>query len=457
MLVIEGFLSTPEMHRLFEAHSVVQVMMDFEAALARAQGQVGVIPRPAAQAIASLCKAELYDVPALLAAGAASGNPAGALVRKLAETVALFDPAASAYVHLGASTQDLMDTAMVLLSRRALALIEEDLLSLVGSLLELAQAHPQTPLLARTLMQATHISSLRFRLLAWSQPLLRSAQALRHAADQALVLQLGGPVGTLSTLEECAAAVTEALAHELRLPAPSMCWHTQRDCIVRLASELGVLSGSLGKLAGDLARLSQSEMGELRLGSAGTVGARQDKTSVLACMQTMAASLRAPQRVAAMLACMSQEHERGLGGWQAELAELEGLLLHAHGAVRGLRTAVAGLQFCPARMRGNIEAQQGQVFAEALGFWLARFVGRAAARQQVEALCERVRRDEGDLRHLMLQCCQQDTRLAAFVDDPTLARIFDVNLLAKQADDCVAEALVASHRGLNQLLAQPHW
>ncbi|MEJ6006983.1 lyase family protein [Paucibacter sp. AS339] len=457
MLVLEGFLSTPEMHRLFEANSVVQAMMDFEAALARAQGRVGLIPTAAAQAIASLCRVELYDVPALVAGGSVSGNPAGSLVRKLAETVALFDPNAAACVHLGASSQDLVDSSMVLLTRRALVLIEDDLLSLIASLLDQADAYPQTPLLARTLMQATQVSSLRFRLLAWSMPLLRSAQALRKTADQALLLQFGGTVGTLSALEGCADAVTEALARELNLPAPSMCWHTQRDGVVRLGSELGILCGSLGKLARDLALLSQSELGELQPSGCEAAVGKSSQRSASAGMQAMAASLRAPQRVAAMLACMSQEHERGLGNWQAELAELEGLLLHTHGAVRGVRDALAVLGFCPARMLANIEAQRGMVFADALAQLLAGVIGRQEAYQQVDLLGGRVRRGEGLLSVLARQLIQQDARLASAIDESTLRRVFDQGLAAQQADARVAKACLESREALNGLLARPHW
>src|SRR5205814_9927498 len=172
--VFEGFLSTPEMLEVFSEAAIVQAMMDFEAALAHAQADEGVIPAVAAAAIAGVCKAELYDVPALVGASGRAGSLAIPLVQKLTETVALFDAEAAAYVHWGSTSQDVIDTAMVLAMRRAMALIDRDLRSLIASLLALAAQHEEAPLLARTLLQPAQVVSFGFKLLAWVAPLVRS-------------------------------------------------------------------------------------------------------------------------------------------------------------------------------------------------------------------------------------------------------------------------------------------
>ncbi|MET0518600.1 MAG: lyase family protein [Burkholderiaceae bacterium] len=451
--VFEAFLSTPEMLALVSDGAVVQAMMDFEAALARAQGRLGVIPPQAAQAIASLCRAELYDVPAMLAASGRAGSLAIPLVNKLTETVALFDPVSAGYVHWGSTSQDVIDSAMVLLTRRALRLLDDDLLALVGDLLELAEAQAATPLLARTLLQPAQVSSLRFRVLGWLMPLLRGVQQLRRAADEALLLQFGGAVGTLSSLGEQAEAVAAAVAAELRLPLPEMPWHTQRDRWVRLGAELGVLCGSLGKLAGDLALLGQAEVGELAepvAGGRGGSSAMPNKRNPVACMQALAAARRAPQRVAALLACMGQEQERGLGGWQAELAEWSGLLLNAHGAVRAMAEAVRGLQLFPARMLCNIDAQQDLVFAEGLTQWLAQSLGRREARLRVDSLCARVLAGEGPLRQLARQ---QAGAMVPPLDGAALDAVFDVHRAAAQADARVRLALPEARRQWARLRA----
>lgn len=456
MLVSEAFLSTPEMMALLDERAMVQAMMDFEAALARAQARVGVIPQAAAQAIASLCRAELYDVAGLVQASARAGSLAIPLVKKLTETVALFDPAASAYVHWGSTSQDVVDTAMVLQTRRALRLIEDDLLALCGALLDLAERHPETPLLARTLMQPALVGSLRAKLLNWLAPLLRAAEALRAQGEAALCLQLGGAAGTLASLGPQADAVAAQMAAELRLPLPATPWHTQRDRWLRLGSELGILCGSLGKLARDWSLMAQAEVGEL-FESAGTGGssAMPHKRNSVASMQALAAAKRAPQRVAALLACMDQEHERGLGGWQAEQAEWAGLLLSCHGAVNALARAAAGLQPQPARMRANIDALQDLVFAEALALQLAPVWGRPRAHQVVEGLSQQVLAQGRPLRELARELRAQDAELQARLDAAALEAVFDPAAAARHADGRVAAALGAARAQWTRLMDQP--
>lgn len=525
VLVFEGFLSTPEMLAVLDKSSIVQAMMDFEAALARAQGRVGVIPQSAAQAIASLCRVELYDIHALMAASAHDGSLAIPVVRRLAETVALFDPAAASFVHLGSTSQDVIDTAQVLLARRGLRLIEDDLLELVGVLLDLADAHPAQPILARTLMQPAQVSSLRFRLASWALPLLRCAQGLRHAADGALQLQFGGAVGTLSALGEQAEAVSQALGAELKLPVPDMPWHSQRDRWVRLCAELGVLCGSLGKLARDVSLLSQAEIGEMaepedlpplgppsdglachepagavpavpppswlkpsaKPAKAGALDAAHrglpaglplsvrkrshsrampHKRNPVSCMLALAAAQRAPQRVGALLSSMLQEFERGLGGWQAELAESVSLLMHSHGSVRAMLTAMAGITLYPGRMAANIEAQQGLVYSEALTQCLAGVLGRVEAQSLVGQLCDEVlaAHEFGDrpaigcgLRGLAEQLCARDARLRASIEPTVLAAVFDPIQVAQHADQRVSKALAQARVDLSALLARPQW
>src|SRR2546423_3029144 len=184
-LVFESFLSTPEVIGVFAENAVVQAMLDFEAALARAQADEGLVPPKAAAAIAGVCKGELYDANAIVAASGRAGSLAIPLVKKLTETVALFDAESAGYLHWGSTSQDVIDTAMVLAMRRAIALIDRDLRSLIASLLALAAQHEEAPLLARTLLQPAQVVSFGFKLLAWVAPLVRSRQRLRAAARAA--------------------------------------------------------------------------------------------------------------------------------------------------------------------------------------------------------------------------------------------------------------------------------
>lgn len=304
------------MEAVYAPVATVQAMMDVEAGWARARARSGLMPMAAATAITSLCRAELYDVPALLGAAPRAGSLVLPLVQRLRETVALFDPAAAAFVHQGLEEQDVMDNAMLLQTREGLRLLDEDLQSLCQQLLEQALDQPGVPLLQRRAGQPLRVGSLRERLLNWLLPLLRSAEHLRQQSRQALCLQWGPDMGPTAA----------ALAQELRLPLAEMGWQTQRDRWIRLATELALLGSQLRKLALDLVLLAQPERAEVRLGEGGAA----------ALELAQAAAQRLPARVASLVAGLSQPLEGGPAQWQAELAEWQGLMLGSHAALQAL-------------------------------------------------------------------------------------------------------------------------
>jgi 3-carboxy-cis,cis-muconate cycloisomerase len=202
-------------------------------------------------------------VQAIVAASGSAGSLAIPLLKRLTDAVALADADAAGHVHWGSTSQDVVDTAMSLLARRALALIDRDLGALIASLLALAERDGDAPVLARTLMQPAQVVSLGFKLAGWIAPLLRARQRLRVAASTALQLQLGAAVGTLAVMGDAGAAVARRMAAELALALPAGAWHTQRDEAATLACQLGVLCGSLGKIAKDISLMAQGEVGEL--------------------------------------------------------------------------------------------------------------------------------------------------------------------------------------------------
>jgi 3-carboxy-cis,cis-muconate cycloisomerase len=426
--VFEHFLGTPEMLEAFGEHAVLQSMMDFEAALARAQAAEGLIPEAAAQAIAGVCKVELFDVAAIVAASPRAGSLAIPLVKKLTETVALFDPEAARHVHWGSTSQDVIDTALVLATRAALQLLDDELAQLGSHLAALAGQHLATPVLARTLMQPAQVTSFGFKAVGWLAPLVRARASLRAAAAHALQLQLGGAVGTLSVMKEQGAAVAARVAEQLGLKLADAAWHTQRDEWVRLGMEVAVLTGSLGKLATDLSLMAQGEIAELAEPSGngrGGSSAMPHKRNPVSSMIALAASRRTPQHAAALLACMDQQHERGLGNWQAELAEWPPLYLAAHGALRALNEAFAGLAGDRERMLQNKAALQGLVFAESASSYLAGAIGRPQAHALLEGLTRRVTSEGRPLDALLAEAVQADPQLAAHVDLRRLASLFD--------------------------------
>ena len=255
--IFDSFLTTTEMIAVFDDAAIVQGMFRFEQALAAAQAAEGLVPVAAARAIAGVCNAQLYDIPALIAASRRAGSLAIPLVKELTRTVALYDKDSAAFVHWGSTSQDVVDTALVLATREALALIDGGLAQLCDTLLSLAATHIDTPVLARTLMQPAQVTSFGWKVLGWTAPLLRARERVRDAAGRALQLQLVGAVGTLAVMGDKADAVAGRLAADLGLKVAEAPWHTQRDEWVRLGLEIAVLTGSLGKIATDLSLMAQ--------------------------------------------------------------------------------------------------------------------------------------------------------------------------------------------------------
>lgn len=379
--IFESFLSTSEVQDVLSASSFLEAMLCFEAALARAQASVGLIPQTAAQSIIGTCKVELFDVPKIVRESARAGCIATPLVKSLKETVGLFNPDAAAFVHFGSSSQDVIDTALALVTRKAIMLIEADVDKAVAALLALAERHAGDPLLARTLLQPASVTSFGLKCADWAAPLLRSRQRLQSSASNALSVQLGGAVGTLAQMQGKGSQVMALMATDLQLKAPLSSWHTQRDEWVALGCELGLLVGSLGKIAKDVTLMGQFEVGELTEapGTGRDAKAGPHKRHPVACMVALAAAQRVPQRVAALLAAMPQEHERALGNWQAELAEWPGLLMSAHGAARAVAQALVGLQVDPQRMRANLDAFRAMLPPKEVDQWFNPSLAQQAA------------------------------------------------------------------------------
>jgi len=392
MSIFEGFLSTPEILEAFGERHFLAAMLRFEASLARAQARVGLIPESAAQSIIDTCKVELFDVSKIVRESGRAGTLAIPLMKSLKETVGLFNPEAVRFVHFGSTSQDVIDTALSLVTRDALALVQADVQISIDALMALAERHAADPMLARTLLQPASVTSFGLKCAGWVAPLIRSQQRLQVAAANALCLQLGGAVGTLAQMKAQGPEVITLMAADLQLKAPLATWHTQRDEWVALGCELGLLVGSLGKIARDISLMGQFEVNEVseptEPGRGGS-SAMPHKRNPVACMVALVAAQRAPQRVAALLAAMPQEHERALSHWQTELAEWPGLLLSVHGSARAMAQALPGLQVDTGRMLANLHALRAVLPAEAADEWFSPALALHAAgvtRTQLKAL-----------------------------------------------------------------------
>src|SRR5215510_4255268 len=344
-------------------------MLDFERALAEAEGDVGVIPQEAARVIASAC-ADLSLAPEVLAReGKRSGSLAVPLVKALTELVARADARAAAFVHYGSTSQDVLDTALVLCLKPCLADADRVLATAVSRLADHARRHAGVVMLGRTLLQPATPITAGLKIARWAAALHRGRRRLAEASARALCVQLGGAVGTLDALGDRRTAVRRGVAQRLGL-GDAREWHDHRDELLRLLGELAIVTTTIGKIARDVALSSQAEVGEM-LESAPVKGvggssAMPHKRNPVACLQALTAAARAPGLMATLLASSVGEHERALGGWQAELATIPELVDATGGALDALEHIAAGLVVNPERMRANLESLHGHVFSERL-------------------------------------------------------------------------------------------
>ena len=388
--LLSTLFSTPEMDSVFSDAEQVQQMVRFEWALSAALEECGVAPPLSSEPLDGLLETPFLtpERAAQIQLGAASGgNLAIPFVKLLTAVVAEESPEAAGFVHTGATSQDVLDTALVLQMRNAIELIERDLRTTLARCAELARDHADTMMAGRTWLQQGPPITLGLKFAGYAAALSRHKQRLSDASGRAVVMQFGGAVGTLASLREDGLKVSAALARHLELPEPTSPWHGHRDNLGEVAAVLGLLTGTLGKMARDISLEMQTEVGELsEPAGAGRGGSSTmpHKRNPVGCAVMLAAALRVPSLVATMLAAMPQEHERGLGGWHAEWETLPEIFRLTAGALRQMRQIVEGLEVDAVRMAANIQMTQGLVLAESVAAALAEHTGRSAAHKIVE-------------------------------------------------------------------------
>jgi 3-carboxy-cis,cis-muconate cycloisomerase len=410
--------------KLFRDDACLQTMLDFEAALARAASSAGLIPSSAATAIAAKCRAELFDQKKLAEAGAHAGNLAIPLVTQLKELVAAENKDAACFVHWGATSQDAIDTGMILQCREGLALIAGDANQLCGALAKLADEHRATPIVGRTWMQHAVPTTLGMKFAGWLDALGRHRERLRQTQTNCLVLQFGGAVGTLAALDSKSEAVSQQLAKELNLALPQMPWHSHRDRMAEIATTLGLLTGTLGKIARDISIHAQTEIDELREPAGegrGGSSTMPHKRNSVAAAAILSAAIRVPALVSTMLSTMVQEDERGMGGWHAEWETLPEIVCLAAGALHQLTVVVPHLEINVERMRQNLDMTDGLIFSEAVTAALGEKIGRSQARQLLDAASERATKEKLSLRKVL----DEDPEINKHLSPQELERLFD--------------------------------
>lgn len=402
--LFDAYFTARDMREVFCDQGRVQAMLDVEAALARAEARVGLIPASAVAPIEKACRADLYDFAALGEAIATAGNSAIPLVKALGKQIAATDAEAERYVHLGATSQDVMDTGLVLQLRQALDLIESDLAQLADALAAQAQRHAATPMAGRTWLQHATPVTLGMKIAGWLGAVTRSRQRLRELKPRLLVLQFGGASGTLAALGEQALPIAQALAEELQLILPEQPWHTQRDRVVEFGAVLGLIAGSLGKLGRDISLLMQTEAAEVFEPSApgkGGSSTMPHKRNPVGAAVLIGAATRVPGLVSTLFSAMPQEHERSLGLWHAEWETLPEICCLVSGSLQQARLLADGLEVDAARMARNLDLTQGLVLAEAVSIVLAQRVGRDTAHHLLEQCCKRAVAEQRHLRAVL--------------------------------------------------------
>lgn len=336
-------------------------MLEAEGALATAEAAAGVIPAEAAVAIAERCDPDLYDFDELLEQGRAVGNPAEPLVRALRKAVG---GDAAGYVHHGATSQDVMDTASMLVARGALDLVLEDLAAVESRLAELAEAHRSTPMVARTLLQHALPTTFGFKAAGWLVALQEASERLLVVRDDRLAAELGGAAGTLAALGEDGPEVLRLYADELELDEPVLPWHTNRTRIAELGAALDTCAGVLAKIGLDLALLAQTEVGEVREGGTGGSSTLPQKRNPIRSTHARACAELVHGYASVLARSVVQEHERAAGAWHAEWTALSGALAFTGGAAAAIGEALSGLEVDEERMRRNLELTDGLILAE---------------------------------------------------------------------------------------------
>jgi 3-carboxy-cis,cis-muconate cycloisomerase len=417
MRLIDSLATTPALAELFSDESVLRAMLDFESALARAEARAGVIPKDAADTITALARPGSFDAAALSSAAFQAGTPAIPLVKALTEQVRKTNAEAARFVHWGATSQDVVDSAMSLLLKRAEPILIGDLLRLEKALAGLSERHKDSVMLGRTLLQAAPPVTFGLKAAGWLGPVRRGRRRLQNGFRDAAVLQFGGATGTLASLGEHGMAVIEALSAELGLRTASGApWHTQRDQLATLICACGVLTGSLGKVARDIVLLMQNEVAEAsEPGGEGRGGSSTmpHKRNPTACSLALTAAHRVPGLVASFLSAMLQEHERGVGGWQAEWPVVATVIQSTGVAISSMAEVAEGLSLDKEKMRLNIEKTNGLIFSERAMMLLGPKVGRDVAHKLLEGAARKSVNENRNLAAVLAEIPEVNAQLSA--------------------------------------------
>ena len=438
--VLGTLYGTDAMRAVFAEAAWFARMLETEAALARVEARLGLIPDDAARVITAAAEAPgTLDWAAMAESARMVGYPVVGLVRALSAA----SGEAGAWTHWGATTQDIMDTATVLQARAGLASIRADLTGLARALAGLADGHRSTPMAGRTHLQHALPVTFGLKCAIWLQPILSHVERLDQLRPRVEIVQFGGAAGTLASLGGQGIAVMEGLAAELGLGAPLAPWHVCRDGLAEAVGFLGLMCGSLMKIALDVSLMAQTELGEVSEGyvaGRGSSSTMPQKRNPISSEYVIANGRGAQAMVPLMQGSMAQDHERATGPWQAEAIALPQAFVLAHGALAHARSIAENLVVDADAMTRNLGASRGLIVAEAAMMGLAPALGREAAHHAVKHACDRALADGTDLATALAA----EPEVAARLDAADIARFTAPENYLGSADAFIGRVLDAA-------------
>jgi 3-carboxy-cis,cis-muconate cycloisomerase len=419
--IFRDIFSTEAMRRVFSDENRVQKYLDIEAALAKVQARLGIIPKDAADEIVKHCQAAEYDFALLKKQTERIGYPVLPVVQQLVKKCA---NGVGEWCHWGATTQDITDTATVLQIREALDLVESEIKAISKALAGLAKKYRDTPMAGRSNLQQAVPITFGFKAATLLSGFDRHLQRLKELRPRVLVGEFGGAAGTLASLGKDGLEVQEGLMKELGLGQPAIAWHTMRDSIAETGCFLGLVTGTLGKIATDVKLMMQTEVEEVYEPFAegrGSSSTMPQKRNPISCNYIVACTSMVRQNVAALLDAMVEDHERSTGPWEIEWISVPEIFCLAAGALNQARFLMEGLEVDPARMRANLDLTRGLIVSEAVMMGLGPHLGRQRAHDLVYDICRK-------------SIVAKESFLDLLAADPDIAKHMNRDALAKLVD-----------------------
>lgn len=441
--MFDRLFTTPRIDPLVSDEALVAGMLRFESALAAVQAELGLIPPGAATVIDECCSVESFDVEGLCRSAERDGNPAIPLVKALGKRVAAMDVDAAKYVHLGATSQDVIDTGLMLCTKKALDVLVADLVGLEEGLIGLIECHRRTFMAGRTLLQHARPISFGLKMAGWLDGIVRCRKMLEHGAAKSLAVQFGGAVGSLAASGPKGLEILDGLARKLDLTTPELPWHTQRDRVGRLGMDLALLGTALAKMAQDVVLLMQTEVAEVaeELGAgAGGSSTLPHKQNPIAPTKILANAKRIPSLVSALLSSLVHEHERSVGGWHAEWVTFPEIVRAVGGSVAHALDLVSGLKIHAERMQANMELTNGLIFAENVSIEFAESLGKSTAHEVLTRASQKSRQTGQHLQTVL----EGDLTLKKLLKPGDLDRLFSPEQGGELTDELIDRVLAQS-------------